>query len=717
MKKVNQYINKNCEKQSSNCVIYQGPEIECIDYCENEDIGSMFHKFSLEFCPILAQFTALNTISYSCQTPVAQPTLLNLFNSLFEKDCDLQDQIGNLAAAEPVGLELDWCTPIPYLCNQTCLFDLPECCTDQTKSIPDILQQLTGRVIYDATKICDLQTQINNIFVPDPTDPYAPPQISLTCSGGYWNGFTYIPAPVGTIPMEVSIPILDKDLCKLKSIVGNAADLTAILSNDCVDSNGAPIHEYTATNALGIIKQMQDYMCIMQQQITSIALIQDECCKTDCEECMDAAFTNVITNYGTASSGTTSPTITLDALINTQVLNTCIGNDLNQNTSFFWINDGSITKVIYLVDIPTTAGATINSGSIGNTNSFNITFDLDLLGLDYTRNIIVKLKIKTSAVNPCEDETRVLVPAYQNPDVCDICKVCISDFNGIGATGNIVFNVQSNKNPTVQYQLTTENPCVNLEREQGEVLSIQVISNTSTVNLRLESDCPELGVSGFCTDTESSCDVVGLVAVQNNTNANITWNAASGATSYDIEWRTSDNLVWQSATSNTNSYTLPITECVSYEVRVRAKCQPLGPWTYTTFVFGDCNTITEYVCYKYNMGLAIGNMLTGGFDLDEQVQCILSWSIGTNNYMANAMAFPGDNLLHIRMIDNIMVQNIPCTNAVVSTDGLSNSYIYIVTNQVPPVLTFTFLQAVGANYIVDQQIGIVSTESSCPTCP
>ncbi len=49
--------NENgCDPMSSNCVIWQGPDIDCINLCKGDNISTVVDKLATELCTLLETF-------------------------------------------------------------------------------------------------------------------------------------------------------------------------------------------------------------------------------------------------------------------------------------------------------------------------------------------------------------------------------------------------------------------------------------------------------------------------------------------------------------------------------------------------------------------------------------------------------------------------------------------------------------------------------------
>jgi hypothetical protein len=80
-----------CSNISSNCVTWQGPDIECINLCKGDSVTEVVYKLALELCSLMDTFD-LKNYDLSCfSTGVCQPqTFQDFINILINKVCTLQ---------------------------------------------------------------------------------------------------------------------------------------------------------------------------------------------------------------------------------------------------------------------------------------------------------------------------------------------------------------------------------------------------------------------------------------------------------------------------------------------------------------------------------------------------------------------------------------------------------------------------------------------------
>ena len=95
--------DKGCSPVSSNCVIWQGPDLGCIDLCNGDAISDVVYKVATKLCTIQTSLD-LSTLDLSCLVSfcsAANPaptnkTLLAVLDFIIDKVCCLNTAIQNL---------------------------------------------------------------------------------------------------------------------------------------------------------------------------------------------------------------------------------------------------------------------------------------------------------------------------------------------------------------------------------------------------------------------------------------------------------------------------------------------------------------------------------------------------------------------------------------------------------------------------------------------
>jgi hypothetical protein len=90
---------KSCSAISSNCVVWQGPDIPCLDLCKGDTVTEVVYQLGIEFCSLFEQ---LQPESYNAQClNLGECTVTNfqeLFQAVIDKICSLSVDGCNLYA-------------------------------------------------------------------------------------------------------------------------------------------------------------------------------------------------------------------------------------------------------------------------------------------------------------------------------------------------------------------------------------------------------------------------------------------------------------------------------------------------------------------------------------------------------------------------------------------------------------------------------------------
>src|SRR5689334_13204727 len=87
----NKENDAGCSPISSNCVIWQGPDIPCIKLCKGDNISDVTAKLAKELCTVL-DYLDIKNYDLECFNPVC-PTLTNfqeLIQFIITQLCNLQ---------------------------------------------------------------------------------------------------------------------------------------------------------------------------------------------------------------------------------------------------------------------------------------------------------------------------------------------------------------------------------------------------------------------------------------------------------------------------------------------------------------------------------------------------------------------------------------------------------------------------------------------------
>jgi hypothetical protein len=196
MKPLN-YDNSPCSPTSSNCVIWQGPDLDCIKLCKGDTISDVVESLATELCNVMDQLNITN-YELSCFNLVSCPpkTFQELIQFLIDKICEIQNIDSN--ATENAA------TTCP-----DCLVSIAPCFINDDSGFVNQTMQLIDYVTLIGQTLCNLinetvavnleitnlksittslQTQISNIL------PYTLPLITIT-------------TPISSYPINSQVPL------------------------------------------------------------------------------------------------------------------------------------------------------------------------------------------------------------------------------------------------------------------------------------------------------------------------------------------------------------------------------------------------------------------------------------------------------------------------------------------------------------------------------
>jgi hypothetical protein len=212
---------QSCNPVSSNCVIWQGPDIECIDLCTGDNISDVVAKLATELCGLMDMFNLSNydlTCLEECPTP---GNFVQLIQLLIERICECCN-------VDPV-------TPTDDDGCPDCVVNIASCFYYQNPQGDTVTtMQLTDYVTAIGNKVCDLVTQVNTLTnaISDLTERVealeeAEEQVSLRVAQ---ITTTVTPSCINngnTDPMEITefVTLLEQQFCELRIATGLPNDI------------------------------------------------------------------------------------------------------------------------------------------------------------------------------------------------------------------------------------------------------------------------------------------------------------------------------------------------------------------------------------------------------------------------------------------------------------------------------------------------------------
>lgn len=270
---------ETCSPISSNCVIWQGPDLPCLHLCKGDTVSDVVYKLAEEVCE-LKNSIGLSDVDLDCllqicqTTPEPAKTLTNILTLLINKVCCINDIIENLPPpgnnyTEPTFNLTSFCSELTGGGVITSLIH-----SQFTLRIATVLCSTINTVNNQSVAIANLDTRVTALENPT----IVTPQISSCLLGTL--------ATVEDVVQE-----LETQFCAYKTVLGSTGNITTAIGKQCTNLNsqkqlatGLPM-----TTLPGWVSSVSN----LGQSITNLWLtvcdlrgavqtILDNCCKVDC---------------------------------------------------------------------------------------------------------------------------------------------------------------------------------------------------------------------------------------------------------------------------------------------------------------------------------------------------------------------------------------------------------------------------------------------------
>ena len=232
--------NSPCSPISSNCVIWQGPDIPCIKLCRGDTISDVIHKLAIELCNIM-DLLDVNGYDLSCfDLASCKPqNIQELIQFLIERICALEAVDAAAAATPTTTGSAARSTSADTLVTVAPCFVVG---TTTVMTIVEYAQAMGTRICGIIDQITIINTQITNLDIRVATLEGTPvvfpptPSIVINCNIG-----TLISGNAYTIDsvLDQLINNVTNGYCAYTSVLGTPSNITSSFTPGCVF--GAPI--------------------------------------------------------------------------------------------------------------------------------------------------------------------------------------------------------------------------------------------------------------------------------------------------------------------------------------------------------------------------------------------------------------------------------------------------------------------------------------------
>lgn len=366
-------MTNGCDSISSNCVIWQGPDISCIDLCNGDTISEVTYKLATEVCNLITSGVTANPnldgLDLTClNIPGTTPTTLVPV---------LQEMVNSICADSGSNLP-----PEDYVQDNLPIMTLPLCLQYNDAGGNPVTQlRLDLFATLIANKVCDILTTITSIqsTLTSYGDRIAILEACvLPCSGVIVEKQIVPTCILPSVLTDVSVLVLaiEARFCALENAVGLPSAINSAISQSVITAsyttltnNAVTYGSITGWNAGAntLAKSFQNAWVVIDDMYTAIQNIQLNCCPSGC----DAVTFGFIANGVTNSSGEID-TLNFDFTSSSipAVFNDCSGSTVVTITDASSTSITSTVNVSSLQAIP--SGVNISTGALNTSQDLSI---------------------------------------------------------------------------------------------------------------------------------------------------------------------------------------------------------------------------------------------------------------------------------------------------------------------------------------------------------
>ena len=280
--------DQGCSPVSSNCVIWQGPDLSCINLCNGDTVSSVVHKVATDLCTIKTALD-LSALDLSCLVSFCSSvnpapttkTLSAVLDFIIDKVCCLNAKVDAL----PSGSGSSYTEP--NIALPTCLqYNDPATGQPVTQLVHNQFSLRLGNQFCTlsatvASHTTTLTTYNTRITALENAAGYVPPTVTPNC----------LLTPGTPTAMHTLLDELEAQYCTLRTTLGSNQALTAAVAQQCQNLGSAAAlstsgtvsslsgWNVTASNVGQSLQNLWVVLCDMRQAIYDVK----QCCgQADC---------------------------------------------------------------------------------------------------------------------------------------------------------------------------------------------------------------------------------------------------------------------------------------------------------------------------------------------------------------------------------------------------------------------------------------------------
>ena len=432
---------EGCNPISSNCVIWQGPDIPCISLCRGDSVSDVVAKLAEELCAIVDELKIsmydLSVFNPMCPTPDNFQQLIQL----------IIDNVGQLLNASTGG------TVTPIGCPD-CIVEIAPCLrtTDALGNQVNTLQ-LKDYVILIGNRICTIITDITALDTRVTTLETAVKDIQDNCCNSSPADIT-VPGSVciftGT---PVNIPIVDfvvqleSAFCALQTAVGTPTVISTTIGAQCIDGSmesvSRPGVNYSNlpnwVNPANLAQTVTDLWVVVCDYRTAIQALQSTVLDLQAQlsACCQGNCTDIVWNINR-----------IDGITGSKFINLFFtGNPIPSGFDYCTPNSSTIT-VTNMASPPATATFAVTTGTNDIINAINNNSSIALNVADSAateESIWYEVYVELCATNGTLTCSSNRTTSVYNGAFCDSVNPTVTSL----ASGSLTLNFTKPPTPSI----------------------------------------------------------------------------------------------------------------------------------------------------------------------------------------------------------------------------------------------------------------------------
>jgi hypothetical protein len=279
-----------CDSISSNCVIWQGPDISCINLCNGDTISDVTAKLATLVCSLIEDGVAANPnltgLDLSClNIPGTTPTtLVPVLQQMVNAICETNTPAG------PTSI---------YIQANLPMMTLPACLIyDDASGNPVTQLRLDNFTVLLANKICDILSSI--VLINSTLSNYNTRLLTLEacvlpCSGAVAET-QVVPTCIINVGQLTNVSVLllalEVRYCALETAVGLPAAINAAISQACILSTTSTLANSAVSygsktgwnnTPINLAQTVQNMWIVLCDMYESVSSIKTNCCPSGCD--------------------------------------------------------------------------------------------------------------------------------------------------------------------------------------------------------------------------------------------------------------------------------------------------------------------------------------------------------------------------------------------------------------------------------------------------